>query len=180
MSVIKYDVVSLSKHTCWWSESFSPGSWEPSKGLEPLQGHRERWRRRIVPQHGRSAGGSSPESSPRSRAVGQPGCWGFGPRLTRCFPSTPDEEPAIGRRWRKEAGGGGRTEGGEMCCLRTRKKKKILCVFVWVSEFLSGSYNPFLSSQSKRRCCFYGNNRLYHFITYGYALLSYPGFITEL
>lgn len=60
--------------------------------LEPPRGHRVYWKRRSAPQPGRSAGGSSPESSPRSGATGRPGCLESAHRLKQCCRSNPAEE----------------------------------------------------------------------------------------
>lgn len=65
-------------------------------GLVPPQGHLVYWRRRIAPRHGRSAGGLSPKSLPRSGAMGQPGCLGSALRLTQCCQSNPEEEKMAG------------------------------------------------------------------------------------
>lgn len=61
-------------------------------GLVPPQGHLVYWRRQIAPQPGRSAGGLSQESLPRSGAMGQPGCLGSALQLTQCCQSNPEEE----------------------------------------------------------------------------------------
>lgn len=173
MSVLKYYVVSLSKHTFRWSISFSPGNWEPSRGLEPLQGHREHWRRRSAPQPGRSVGGSCPESSHRSRAAGPQGCWESALRLTRCSPSTPDEEPVIGRRWGEEAGRGGRTEGGEICCSRTQE------ISEWVSS-CQDHITPFFLPNPEGDAVSMATTGCIISLLMDLHCCPCPGFITEL
>lgn len=100
-------------------------------GLGPPRGHLVYWRRQSALQPGRSAWGSSPESSLRSCAMAQLNCWGSGLRLTQCCQSNPGEERLEKEecaRFKKkndrrthrikewEVEGGERTGKGEILC----------------------------------------------------------------
>lgn len=103
-------------------------------GLGPPRGHLVYWRRQIVPQPGRSAGGLSPESSPRSGAKGRPGCLGSALRLTQCCQSNPEEQRMAGRLKEWEMERGERTEEGE--------------TLYHVSDLLPANYQPRLTVEN--------------------------------